>query len=176
MTAVAPFFPRYMFIVLDPERIGLVMQGDRAQPLAWDRQDTCCLDGNGRPPAIAAATAVGDSVQLSQGPFAEYLGTFDRLDDSDRVRVPHRRGIFLGRLGYRRGWVGWDTRKRPAKAKVRPSIWMGDRGLCSESERPLRSNIPLSHAQDIANFTHVILPGGGDCFLKRRSEVPKARA
>jgi transcription antitermination factor NusG len=100
MTAVAPFFPRYMFIVLDPERIGLVMQGDRAQPLAWDRQDTCCLDGNGRPPAIAAATAVGDSVQLSQGPFAEYLGTFDRLDDSDRVRVsPTAAGFFLVGLG-----------------------------------------------------------------------------
>jgi hypothetical protein len=30
---------------------------------------------------------VGDPVRLTQGPFADYLGTLDRLDDSGRVRV-----------------------------------------------------------------------------------------
>ena len=30
---------------------------------------------------------VGDSIRVTAGPFAELLGTLERLDDSDRVRV-----------------------------------------------------------------------------------------
>jgi transcription antitermination factor NusG len=99
-TVVAPFFPRYMFIILDPARDqwrrvngtlgvgGMVMQGDPPQPVPPGIVET-----------LIASTAsdgllqlrpqlnVGDPVRLTQGPFAEYLGTLDRLDDSGRVRV-----------------------------------------------------------------------------------------
>jgi transcriptional antiterminator RfaH len=99
-TVVAPFFPRYMFIILHPEHdqwrpingtlgvAGMVMQGDRPHPAP-----------PGIVEALVAATGangllqlrpqlkVGDQVKLTQGPFAEYLGTLDRLDDSGRVRV-----------------------------------------------------------------------------------------
>jgi hypothetical protein len=88
-TVVAPFFPRYMFIILDPECdqwrpinstlgvAGMVMQGDRPQPvpagivetliaslrrhpLADD--DICrCRDGFGRAVATATAAQCGRS-------------------------------------------------------------------------------------------------------------------
>jgi transcription elongation factor/antiterminator RfaH len=99
-TVEAPFFPRYLFIVLDLSRdqwrsvngtfgvSRLVMRGDQPHPVP--RQVVEAL--------IAAADArgilhfdeklqVGGSVRLMTGPFAEQLAILDRLDDAGRVRV-----------------------------------------------------------------------------------------
>jgi transcription elongation factor/antiterminator RfaH len=99
-TAVAPFFPRYMFIILDPERDqwrpvdstlgvgGMVMQGNRPQPVPPEIVETLIAStGSDGLLQLRPQLNVGDPVRLTQGPFAEYLGTFDRLDDSGRVRV-----------------------------------------------------------------------------------------
>jgi transcription elongation factor/antiterminator RfaH len=101
-TVVAPFFPRYMFIILDPEHdqwrpingtLGvarLVMQGERPNPVPPGIVET--LIASTGPDGLlqlrlGPQLKVGDSVRLTQGPFAEYLGTLDRLDESGRVRV-----------------------------------------------------------------------------------------
>jgi transcription elongation factor/antiterminator RfaH len=99
-TVVAPFFPRYMFVILDPERdqwrpingtlgvAGIVMQGERphAAPPGIVETLVAATGPNGLL-QLRPQLKVGDSVRLTQGPFAEYLGTLDRLDDSGRVRV-----------------------------------------------------------------------------------------
>jgi transcription elongation factor/antiterminator RfaH len=99
-TVVRPFFPRYLFIVLDLERhqwravngtlgvAGLVMQGDRPHPVPPGIVETL-LASTGPDGMLQTRPQlhVGDPVRLTQGPFAEYLGTLDRLDDSGRVRV-----------------------------------------------------------------------------------------
>jgi transcription elongation factor/antiterminator RfaH len=96
----APFFPRYLFIRLDPTQhrwrsingtfgvSRLVMQGEMPQPVprgvveamiaSVDAMGLLCLEQN---------LAVGAQVRLAAGPFAEKLGILDRLDDSGRVRV-----------------------------------------------------------------------------------------
>jgi transcription elongation factor/antiterminator RfaH len=99
-TVVAPFFPRYMFIILDPERdqwrpvngtIGvarLVMQGERPQPVPPGIVETLVAStGADGLLQMRPQLKVGDPVRLTHGPFAEYLGTLDRLDPGGRVRV-----------------------------------------------------------------------------------------
>jgi transcription elongation factor/antiterminator RfaH len=99
-TVVRPFFPRYMFVILDPERdqwravngtLGvarLVMQGERPHPVPPGIVETLVAStGPNGLLQMRPQLKVGDPVKLTQGPFAEYLGTLDRLDDSGRVRV-----------------------------------------------------------------------------------------
>jgi transcriptional antiterminator RfaH len=99
-TVVRPFFPRYMFVILDLERdqwrsvngtlgvAGLVMQGDRPHPVPPGIVETLIAStGADGMLQLRPQLNVGDPVRLTQGPFAEYLGTLDRLDDSGRVRV-----------------------------------------------------------------------------------------
>lgn len=96
----APFFPRYLFIRLNLARHrwrsvngtfgvnSLVMQGELPHPVprgvveamvaSVDAKGFLCLQENLQP---------GTQVRLAAGPFAEQLGTLDRLDDSGRVRV-----------------------------------------------------------------------------------------
>jgi len=100
MTVVAPFFPRYMFIILDPEHdqwrpvngtlgvAGMVMQGDRPHPVPPGIVETLvAATGPNGLLQLRPQLKVGDPVRLTQGPFVEYLGTLDRLDDSGWVRV-----------------------------------------------------------------------------------------
>lgn len=100
ITVEAPFFPRYLFIVLDLDRhqwrsvngtfgvSRLVIRGDRPHPVP--RQVVEAL--------IAAADVrgilqfgdklqVGGPVRVMAGPFAEQLAILDRLDGAGRVRV-----------------------------------------------------------------------------------------
>jgi transcription elongation factor/antiterminator RfaH len=99
-TVVAPFFPRYLFVVLAPERqqwrainstlgvIGLVMRGERPCPVPPGIVET--LVASAGPDGVLhwrPRFNVGDSVRLIAGPFAEQLGILDRLDDGGRVRV-----------------------------------------------------------------------------------------
>ena len=99
-TVIAPFFPRYLFVVLDLSRhqwrsvngtfgvSSLVMAGDLPCPAPHgivesmlavaDADDLLQLQPN---------LKVGATVRLAAGPFAEQLGILDRLDDSGRIRV-----------------------------------------------------------------------------------------
>jgi transcription elongation factor/antiterminator RfaH len=99
-TVVAPFFPRYMFIILDPEHdqwrpingtLGvarLLLIGDRPNPVPPGVVETLVAStGPDGLLQMRPQLKVGDPVRLTQGPFADYLGTLDRMDDSGRVRV-----------------------------------------------------------------------------------------
>ncbi len=97
---VAPFFPRYLFIVLDLTRdrwrsvngtfgvASLVMGGDLPCPVPpgivesmLDLADAAGLL------QLHPDLKVGSPVRLAAGPFAEQLAVLDRLDDSGRIRV-----------------------------------------------------------------------------------------
>jgi transcriptional antiterminator RfaH len=99
-TVEAPYFPRYLFIVLDLARhqwrsvngtfgvSRLVMRGDQPHPVprgvvealiaAADARGILQFGGNLR---------VGGPVRLMAGPFAEQLAILDDLEDIGRVRV-----------------------------------------------------------------------------------------
>ncbi len=101
-TVLAPFFPRYFFVVLDRDRdrwrsvngtfgvARLVMAGDRPQPVPpgvvealialADGRGVLRFDEGGR-------LRVGQKVRILAGPFAEQIGLLQRLDDQGRVRL-----------------------------------------------------------------------------------------
>jgi transcription elongation factor/antiterminator RfaH len=99
-TIRAPLFPRYIFIALDLGRdrwrsvngtLGvdrLLTRGGEPEPvprgLVEQLTENAEADGVVRP---STTLKVGDSIRVTAGPFAELLGTLERLDDSDRVRV-----------------------------------------------------------------------------------------
>jgi len=99
-TVEAPFFPRYLFIVLDVEEqpwrrvngtIGvarLVMQGERPQPVPRGIVEALVssVDCDGVL-QLRDRLRVGQPVRLMAGAFAEQLAILDELDDSGRVRV-----------------------------------------------------------------------------------------
>jgi transcription elongation factor/antiterminator RfaH len=96
----APFFPRYLFIRLDLTRhrwrsvngtfgvTSLVMQGEMPHPVPRGVVEAmiASVDAQGLL-SFEECLEVGSQVRLAAGPFAEQLGTLDRLDDSGRVRV-----------------------------------------------------------------------------------------
>lgn len=99
-TVEAPFFPRYLFVVLDLCRdqwrkvnstfgvARLVMRGDEPHPvpcgvveaLIASAKDGGILD-------LAEKLKVGGPVRLMAGPFADQLAILEELDESGRVRV-----------------------------------------------------------------------------------------
>ena len=99
-TVRAPLFPRYIFIALDLGRdrwrsvngtLGvdrLLTRGGEPEPvprgLVEQLTENAEADGVVR---SSTTLKVGDSIRVTAGPFAELLGTLERLDDSDRVRV-----------------------------------------------------------------------------------------
>ena len=99
-TTTAPFFPRYLFVSLDLRQhqwrsvngtfgvSSLVMAGERPQPVPPGVVEAmvAATEQNGLL-SFEQKLAVGASVRLLAGPFAEQLGTLERLDDSGRVRV-----------------------------------------------------------------------------------------
>jgi transcription elongation factor/antiterminator RfaH len=99
-TVIAPFFPQYLFVVLDLERhqwrsvngtfgvTGLVMQGERPCPVPSGIVEHMLALADARGMLqLGAGLKVGESVRLTVGPFAEQLAVLDRLDDSGRIRV-----------------------------------------------------------------------------------------
>lgn len=97
---LAPLFPNYMFVRLDVLRerwrsingtrgiVRLIMQGEAPQPvpegvvealLARMRADGA-LDWT---PSLR----IGQPVRITDGPFADLVGTLERLDEAGRVRV-----------------------------------------------------------------------------------------
>jgi transcriptional antiterminator RfaH len=97
---LAPFFPRYLFVVLDLTRhrwrsvsstIGvasLVMQGDHPHPVPRGVVEALVASSDALGLLqLRQQLRVGGPVRLAAGPFAEHLAILDRLDDSGRVRV-----------------------------------------------------------------------------------------
>jgi len=99
-TAEAPFFPRYLFIVLDLSRdqwrsvngtfgvSRLVMRGDQPHPVPRGVVEALIEAADARGILqLAEKLRVGESVRLMAGPFAEQLAILEELDDFGRVRV-----------------------------------------------------------------------------------------
>jgi transcription elongation factor/antiterminator RfaH len=98
-TVRAPLFPRYLFIVLDLER-------DRWLSVRSTIGVSCLFTSEGRPVPVPIGIvesliehadranlplcdglSVGQRVRILSGPFAELVGTLERLDQKGRVRV-----------------------------------------------------------------------------------------
>lgn len=99
-TCRAPLFPRYLFIILDLERdrwlcvrgtIGvssLVGCDERPLPVPQGIIEALIAqaDGNGLI-EFGDGLQAGQKVRIASGPFADFVGTLDRLDDTGRVRL-----------------------------------------------------------------------------------------
>lgn len=99
-TIIAPFFPRYLFVVLDLSRqqwrsvngtfgvANLVMAGDLPCPVPAGIVESMLAgadaDGVLR---LQPELKIGAPVRVAAGPFSEQLGIFDGLDDRGRIRV-----------------------------------------------------------------------------------------
>jgi transcription elongation factor/antiterminator RfaH len=99
-TVVAPFFPRYLFVVLDLGQhqwrsvngtlgvSSLVMGGDMPCPVpSGIVESMLALSGADGLLQLQTNLKIGAPVRFASGPFAEQLGVLDRLDDSGRIRV-----------------------------------------------------------------------------------------
>jgi transcriptional antiterminator RfaH len=99
-TIKAPFFPRYLFVVLDLERdqwrkvngtfgvARLIMGGDQPQPVPTGVIEALAASADHHGVLhLGEKLKVGSPVRLLAGPFAEQLATLERLDDLGRVRV-----------------------------------------------------------------------------------------
>jgi transcriptional antiterminator RfaH len=98
-TVRAPFFPRYLFVILDLGRdpwlsvrstIGvshLVSCNGRPAPVPAGVVESL-IEHNGDNLSILGSDLVkGQPVRILCGPFADFVGTLDRLDENGRVRV-----------------------------------------------------------------------------------------
>jgi len=99
-TVLAAFFPRYLFITLDlavdqwrnvNNTFGiasLIMAGERPHPVPHGVVEAmiAATDADGLL-SFERNLKIGEQVRLLAGPFADRLGTIDRLDDNGRIRV-----------------------------------------------------------------------------------------
>jgi len=99
-TVEAPFFPRYLFVILDLSRhqwrsvngtVGvssLVMQGDRPHPVPRGIVEALIASSDARGILqLGRELQVGSPIRLMAGAFAEQLAILDSLDDDGRIRV-----------------------------------------------------------------------------------------
>ena len=99
-TGLAPVFPGYVFVALDPARdrwrsingthgvVSLVMAGNWPIPVPQGIVETLLLLSSGRGMGHAGNDLkLGQRVRMLAGPFAEMIGMLERLDDRGRVRV-----------------------------------------------------------------------------------------
>lgn len=99
-TVHAPFFPRYLFVVLNLDRdrwrsvngtvgiANLFMAHDRPVPVPEGIVETLMesADPSGKL-RFADGLAPGEKIRVVAGPFAEAIGLLERLDDAGRVEV-----------------------------------------------------------------------------------------
>ena len=99
-TISAPLFPRYIFVVLDRTRdrwrsvngtLGvdrLLMYGGEPQPVPHGVVESlvAAADGEGNV-RFDFNLKQGDAVKVIAGPFAEFVGQLQQLDENGRVRV-----------------------------------------------------------------------------------------
>jgi transcription elongation factor/antiterminator RfaH len=99
-TVRAPLFPRYIFLILDPGRdrwlsvqstVGvssLYTCEDRPVPVPEGIVETLIENTDEANLALfAGGLSTGQSVRILSGPFANFVGTLERLDAAGRVRV-----------------------------------------------------------------------------------------
>ena len=99
-TVEAPFFPRYLFVILDLRRhqwrsvngtfgvSSLVMQGDRPRPVPRGIVEALIGSSDARGILqLGRELQVGSPIRLMAGAFAEQLAILDSLDDDGRIRV-----------------------------------------------------------------------------------------
>ena len=99
-TVLAPLFPGYLFVALDLGRerwraingtfgvVSLVRTGDEPRPVPAGIVEALMeLSQGDSIVRFERQLEVGQRIKMIAGPFAEQLGTLDRLDDQGRVRV-----------------------------------------------------------------------------------------
>jgi transcription elongation factor/antiterminator RfaH len=99
-TVEAPLFPRYLFVILDLERdrwlsvrstVGVsrlfTTRDGRPVPVPVGIVEALIEQSQGSLTRLDAGLMKGQRVQILSGPFADLLGTLERLDESGRVRV-----------------------------------------------------------------------------------------
>ena len=98
-TVLAPLFPRYRFVILDLARdrwlsvrgtIGvcrLFTQDDRPVPVPRGIVESLIGQCEGGVTRLDTDLVKGGNVRIVAGPFADFVGTLERLDDAGRVQV-----------------------------------------------------------------------------------------
>jgi len=98
-TVRAPLFPRYLFVVLDLKRdpwlsvrstVGvsrLFTQDGRPVPVPVGVVEALIAQSDGNVTRLDAHLVKGQQVRVLSGPFADFIGTLERLDEVGRVQV-----------------------------------------------------------------------------------------
>jgi transcription elongation factor/antiterminator RfaH len=98
-TVRAPLFPRYLFVILDLERdrwlsvrstVGvshLFTQEGRPVPVPNGIVASLIAQSDGNVTRLDHKLVKGQNVRILSGPFAEFIGTLERLDEAGRVKV-----------------------------------------------------------------------------------------
>src|ERR1700719_794574 len=98
-TVRAPLFARYLFVILDLERdrwlavrstIGvssLFTQGGRPLRVPAGIVESLIRQSDGGLTRLDADLVKGENVRIMSGPFADFVGPLERLDDAGRVQV-----------------------------------------------------------------------------------------
>ena len=98
-TVRAPLFSRYLFVVLDLARdpwmsvrstVGvsrLFTQDGRPVPVPVGIVESLTAQSDGNLTRLDTRLVKGQQVRILSGPFADFIGTLERLDEAGRVRV-----------------------------------------------------------------------------------------
>jgi transcriptional antiterminator RfaH len=99
-TVRAPLFPRYLFVVLDLERdrwlsvrstVGVsrlfTTQDGRPVPVPVGIVESLIEQSDGNLTRLDTRLVKGQTVRILSGPFADFVGTLERLDEAGRVQV-----------------------------------------------------------------------------------------
>jgi len=99
-TVWAPLFPRYIFLILDLGRdrwlsvrstvgvASIYSCEDRPVPVPEGIVETLIENTDeANLTLFSSGLTLGQSVRIMSGPFVNFVGTLDRLDDAGRVRV-----------------------------------------------------------------------------------------
>jgi transcriptional antiterminator RfaH len=98
-TILAPLFPRYMFIVLDLHRdrwrsvngtLGvdrLLMRAGEPETVPYGLVEELITAATDGVVSCGPPLKEGQNIRVTAGPFAEIIGTLDKLDDQGRVRA-----------------------------------------------------------------------------------------
>jgi transcriptional antiterminator RfaH len=99
-TVRAPLFPRYLFVILDLERdrwlsvrstVGVsrlfTTQDGRPVPVPIGIVESLIEQSDGTVTRMDAGLVKGQQVRILSGPFADFIGTLERLDGAGRVQV-----------------------------------------------------------------------------------------
>jgi len=98
-TVHVPLFARYLFIILDLTRdrwlsvrstIGvscLFTQGGRPVPVPAGIVESLIGQSDGGLNRLDADLVKGENVRIMSGPFSDFVGTLERLDEAGRVQV-----------------------------------------------------------------------------------------